>query len=135
MALASWTSRYVFVVVAEFYGTLITSGLTWSYTSPGAAAPITYTPCGPQTAVDVSVPAAGGWSSCYSNRYANSSVSLATILTLCNRASLMLACRPAGASAYTCTLLAWAPRADVLMVADMYNALDFIHLHRLQVVP
>ena len=70
-----------------------------------------YRPVGVQT--NVPVASLAGWTQCYTGTYAASNVSLAgTILTQCSGANLMMACRPVGSS--TLTVLAWAPRADVI---------------------
>lgn len=58
----------------------------------------------------VSVSSLSGWSVCHTERY-NASTSLSTILSRCNRANLMLACRPVGSG--TLTVAAHAPRGDV----------------------
>ncbi len=52
-----------------------------------------------------------GWTQCYSDNYAISGMPLSTILGTCNKAKLMLACRPVGSS--TLTVAAWANRGDV----------------------
>jgi hypothetical protein len=74
-----------------------------------------YAPVGPQT--DVAVSALTGWTLCYADTYANSMwfgdrTPLASIQAACSKARLLLACRASGST--TLTLLAWAPREDVL---------------------
>ncbi|KFN45028.1 autotransporter domain-containing protein [Arenimonas oryziterrae] len=76
------------------------------------AAPPTYVPVGPQTNVAVATVTAGGWTECHRDTYGSSGASLASIQAACNGGRLMLACRPTGNP--TLTLLAQAPRADVL---------------------
>lgn len=78
----------------------------------GAAAQ-THAPVGPQ--VNVAEPDLTGWSVCHSSTYASSGTSVAGVLEACTAPSLMLACRPVGSATFT--LLAWAPRADVLFAA------------------
>jgi len=51
------------------------------------------------------------WNVCYTDTYADSGTTLASILTGCDKANLMLACRPVGSTTFT--IAAWAPRADV----------------------
>jgi hypothetical protein len=65
---------------------------------------------GVQQNVDPSMLA--GWSHCWSGVYSDSQPPLSTILAQCDKAKLLMACRPVGAAPYT--LLAMAPRADVL---------------------
>ncbi len=72
-----------------------------------------YRPVGPQTNVMALQVALGGWTVCYSELYNLApGGSLATILAACNKANLMLACRPVGTNTYG--VLAQAPRADVI---------------------
>jgi hypothetical protein len=71
-----------------------------------------YAPVGPQTNVAEATVTGGGWSECYSDLYDNENLNTATMLSQCSGGQLMLACRPAGSG--TLTLLAAAPRADVL---------------------
>ncbi len=72
-----------------------------------------YRPVGPQTNVMALQVALGGWTICYSELYSPiPGGSLATILATCNKANLMLACRPVGTNTYA--VLAQAPRADVI---------------------
>ena len=52
-----------------------------------------------------------GWTQCYIDTYANGSTPLTTILSQCNKANLLLACRVTGSS--TLQLAAHAPRNDV----------------------
>jgi len=78
---------------------------------------ILYTPVGVQTNVPVST--LTGWSQCYVDKYNNSSTSLAAIQAACPKAKLLLACRPTGAA--TLSVLAWAPRADVLFGTGQGN--------------
>jgi len=61
---------------------------------------------------NVPVAALSGWSLCYIDTYANGSTPLTTILSVCNKANLLLACRPAGSS--NLSIAAHAPRADVI---------------------
>jgi hypothetical protein len=53
-----------------------------------------------------------GWSQCWTGTYDQSFPQLQTILSQCDKAKLLLACRPVGQQAYA--LLAMAPRLDVL---------------------
>jgi hypothetical protein len=53
-----------------------------------------------------------GWTQCYTGTYADNAPSIATILAQCNKAKLLMACRPVGAINFS--LLAMAPRVDVL---------------------
>src|SRR5262249_19601478 len=69
---------------------------------------------GPQTNVMALQVALGGWTVCYTEPYNATTGVLATILAVCNKANLMLACRPTGTNTYA--LLAQAPRADVAFV-------------------
>jgi len=55
--------------------------------------------------------ALGGWTICYTELY-NAAGAIANILAVCNKANLMLACRPVGTNTYG--VLAQAPRADVI---------------------
>src|SRR4029077_18192773 len=60
-----------------------------------------YRPVGPQTNVMALQVALGGWTICYSELYSLApGGSLATILAACNKANLMLACRPVGTNTY-----------------------------------
>ncbi len=52
-----------------------------------------------------------GWTQCYLDTYANNATPLTTILTQCNKAKLLLACRVTGSQ--TLMAAAWAPRLDV----------------------
>jgi len=63
--------------------------------------------------VQTNVPIASltGWTLCYTDSYGHTGP-LANVLTACNQAHLLLACRPNGSS--TLTVAAHAPRADVL---------------------
>lgn len=63
--------------------------------------------------VQQNVPAANlkGWTQCYSATYDDKS-SLSTVLANCDKAKLLMACRPVGSASFT--LLAMAPRVDVL---------------------
>lgn len=67
-----------------------------------------------QSGVQQNVPDAAlvGWSQCHTETYADSGAALPTVLSSCDGANLLLACRPVGAASWT--LLAMAPRADVL---------------------
>lgn len=66
------------------------------------------------TGVKTNLPIASldGWSQCYSDAYDNSGTSLESITAACPQANLMLACRSTGSA--TLTVVAYAPRADVL---------------------
>lgn len=64
---------------------------------------------GVQTNLPVS--SLSGWSLCYSDVYSNSGTSVASILTDCDKAHLLLACRQTGSP--TLLVAAHAPRADV----------------------
>lgn len=77
-----------------------------------------YHPSGVQTNVPVSE--LKGWSQCYKAGY-NSTTSMASVQAACNKANLLLACRPTDAS--TLTVLAWAPRSDVLFDTGTSNTL------------
>lgn len=70
-----------------------------------------YTPVGVQTNVPEATVTAGGWTVCHSSTFSESGTPLATIQANCDKALLMMACRPVGDPNYT--LLAEAPRADV----------------------
>ncbi|MDD5274750.1 MAG: hypothetical protein PHR16_01555 [Methylovulum sp.] len=78
-----------------------------------------YYPAGPQTNIPVATVTAGGWTQCYLDTYDSSGASLAGIQASCNKAQLMLACRPTGSA--TLQLLAQAPRADVLFDTGSSN--------------
>src|SRR5712671_3894410 len=69
-----------------------------------------YRPVGPQTNVMALQVALGGWTVCYTELY-NGTGAITNILAVCNKANLMLACRPVGTNTYG--VLAQAPRADV----------------------
>ena len=71
-----------------------------------------YRPVGPQTNVMALQVALGGWTVCYSDLYNSAAGVLANVLAACNKANLMLACRPVGTNTYG--VLAQAPRADVI---------------------
>jgi hypothetical protein len=64
-----------------------------------------------------------GWSQCFSNPFAESGPPLSEILARCSKEKLLLACRPIGAESFT--LLAMAPRADVLWPCG--DAADCVH--------
>jgi len=70
-----------------------------------------YRPVGPQTNVMALQVALGGWTVCYTDLFNAGTGVLANILAACNKANLMLACRPTGTNTYS--VLAQAPRADV----------------------
>jgi hypothetical protein len=72
---------------------------------------LSYLPVGPQTNVPQARVNLGGWTTCYSELYNNTTGVIANILTTCNKANLMLACLPDGTDTYA--VLAQAPRADV----------------------
>lgn len=71
-----------------------------------------YRPFGPQTNVMALQVALGGWTICYTEPYNATTGVLANILAACNKANLMLACRPVGTNTYS--VLAQAPRTDVI---------------------
>lgn len=71
-----------------------------------------YRPVGPQTNVMALQVALGGWTICHTELYNVSGVAIANILAACNKANLMMACRPVGTNTYS--VLAQAPRADVI---------------------
>jgi hypothetical protein len=73
-----------------------------------------YRPVGPQTNVMGLQVALGGWTVCYTDLYSAGTGVLTSILAACNKANLMLACRPVGTNTYS--VLAQAPRADVTFV-------------------
>jgi hypothetical protein len=77
---------------------------------------LNYMPVGPQTNVPQTLVNLGGWTTCYTELY-NATGASATILTACNKANLMLACRQTGSDAYA--LLAQAPRTDVTFVTPV----------------
>lgn len=70
-----------------------------------------YAPVGVQANVPAATVSGGGWSTCFSSTFAESGTPLATIQANCDKAQLMMACRPVGAPNFT--LLAAAPRTDV----------------------
>jgi hypothetical protein len=78
-----------------------------------------YAPVGVQQDVPEATVIAGGWTPCYSETFGDSGTSLATIQADCDKANLMMACRPVGDSDYS--LLAQAPRADVFFFTDQSN--------------
>ncbi len=67
-----------------------------------------------QSGVQQNVPEAAlaGWTLCYSGNYGENQPALATVLASCNKAKLLMACRPAGQPTFS--LVAMAPRLDVL---------------------
>jgi len=73
-----------------------------------------YRPVGPQTNVMELQVVLGGWTACYSDLFNAGTGVLVNILAACNKANLMLACRPVGTNTYA--VLAQAPRADVTFV-------------------
>jgi hypothetical protein len=73
---------------------------------------------GAQENINVADLQADGWTICWSATYANA-VTLSIILGGCNKAKLMLACRPTGSG--TLTLAAAAYREDVLYDAGTGN--------------
>ena len=75
------------------------------------AAPPAYYPSGPQTSVATS--ALTGWTKCFEQTYDQFSPSVASILAACQGDYMMLGGRPT-ADASTWTVLAAAPRADVI---------------------
>ena len=64
-----------------------------------------------------------GWEVCYTDTYIDGGTPLTNILTGCNKASLMIACRPVGSTNFT--LAAWAQRGDVTF--DTGNNEDITH--------
>src|SRR6185503_11231278 len=69
--------------------------------APAASAPVapaapatSYLPVGPQTNVAESTVTAGGWTVCATDPYDGTTVVITTVLATCNKARLMLACRP-----------------------------------------
>jgi hypothetical protein len=64
--------------------------------------------------VQQNVPATSltGWSACHTDLYNNYDTPMSQILMQCDKAKLLLACRPVGSPTFT--TLAMAPRADVL---------------------
>jgi hypothetical protein len=76
-----------------------------------------FSPVGPQ--VNVAEGELVGWTRCFRDTYADGAASIATILTQCDGADLLLACRPVGASRFT--VLAAAPRADVTTDTGVTN--------------
>jgi hypothetical protein len=82
--------------------------------APALAA--SYLPVGPQTNVSMATVTGGGWSLCYSEPYGQFGTSIASILAGCGGGTrLMMAGRETGSQ--TISLLAQAPRADVLFAA------------------
>src|SRR5258708_4994365 len=73
---------------------------------------LTYMPVGPQTNVPQARVNLGGWTTCYTEPY-NASGTISTILAVCNKANLMLACLPTGTDQYRG--LAQAPRSGVTL--------------------
>ena len=73
---------------------------------------LNYMPVGPQTNVPQARVNLGGWTTCFSELYNNTTGVIANILASCNKANLMLACLVEGID-NTYTVLAQAPRADV----------------------
>ena len=53
-----------------------------------------------------------GWTRCYNNTYADAATDVTQLLARCNKPKLLMACGPAASTTYT--LLAMAPRTDVL---------------------
>ena len=52
-----------------------------------------------------------GWTTCWSETYATSGTTIASVLASCTGQSLMMACRPVGNTAFT--LAAWGDKVDV----------------------
>ncbi|MCY0985794.1 hypothetical protein OV203_01540 [Nannocystis sp. ILAH1] len=73
-----------------------------------------YSAVGPQ--VNVPVAAVVGWQVCYQDTFGTTGQAVSAIVEQCTKAHLMLACREAGAPAYT--LLAHAPRDAVLQQTE-----------------
>ncbi len=67
-----------------------------------------------QPGVQQNLPVANltGWTQCFIDFYDDYNTPMQTILTQCNKAKLLIACRPTGAQSLT--LAAMGPRADVL---------------------
>lgn len=77
-----------------------------------------YLPTGVQTNVPES--SLVDWTKCFTGSYATSGTSLAmAVLSQCSKSNLMLACRATGSP--TLSVLAWAPRADVLFDTGTSN--------------
>ena len=77
-----------------------------------ASAQPAYYPSGPQRDVPVATVTGGGWTQCHLDTYADFGADLSDLLDACPGTHMMLACRPNDAE--TLTLLAAAPRSDVL---------------------
>ena len=84
-----------------------------------AANAVSYNPVGPQTNVPLSTVTGGGWTMCFSETYDTTGTSIASVLSQCPGAQLMLACRLTGSN--TIQLLAEAPKADVLTANGQGN--------------
>jgi len=89
---------------------ILAASLALGLASSVAAQP-SYLPVGPQTSVPVATVSGGGWSQCYLDTY-DVAMEASTVLSACTGDRLMMACRETGTS--TLTLLAQAPRADVI---------------------
>ena len=76
-----------------------------------------YSPVGVQ--LNIPVANLAGWSQCYKDTY-NVDLPTAQVLQQCAKAKLMMACRPANNA--NLSVLAWAPRADVIFETGQSNA-------------
>jgi hypothetical protein len=67
-----------------------------------------------QSGVQLDVPEVDlvGWSACFNDTYDGSFTDLSQVLQQCDKAKLLLACRPVGSSTFS--VVAMAPRSDVL---------------------
>lgn len=129
------TSKLALVLPALLFGTVVSGGeLTDTYTTGDTITTTTFENIkteindndarlllmeqlfvldvsqGPQADVPVVKVLMNGWSQCYQDLYNNSGTPIATILSDCSKANLMLACKEVGSEVYK--LLAAAPRAD-----------------------
>jgi hypothetical protein len=69
-----------------------------------------YSPVGPQFGVEEA--AITGWNLCHQDTYGDAGTPIADLLATCGGDDLLIGCRPTGATALS--VLAWAPRGDVL---------------------
>jgi hypothetical protein len=99
---------------------LALAGVLFVGAAPANAAP-SYYPSGPQQNVAVSTVTGGGWTQCYIDTYNTAGTTLESGITSnCTGDYLLLAARPTNGA--TITLLAAAPRADVLFATSGNNA-------------
>lgn len=77
-------------------------------------------------AKDVPLDDLDGWTQCYVGGYDDKVTSFASILAQCDKANLMLACRPANSA--TLTIAAHAPRSDVTFPTGGKSAKDAVHV-------